>query len=114
MSDTRGSKLFKPFPEYQQHIIDELGIPTEKSTLKEIIKREKIYVQKMNSARLRMEDEFKNNEVKRKLVFNGEKNDGNRDDIFGQIKTFKSFKEYILSQKILDKNASCNASCASK
>lgn len=106
MAETRGSKLFKPLPEYQQRIIDELGIPTEKSTLKEIIKREKIYVQKMNSARLRMEDECK--EVKRTLVFDGEKNDRNRDDIFGQIKTFKSFKEYILSQKMLDNNAAAS------
>ena len=104
MAETRGSKLFKPLPEYQQRIIDELDIPNEKSTLKETIKREKIYVQKMNSARLRMEDECK--DVKRTLVFDG---NGNQDDIFGQIKTFKSFKEYILSQKILDNNASAAA-----
>lgn len=50
MANTMYSKLFTPLPKFQLDIINKLGIPKENSTIEEIIKREKIYVQNMKNA----------------------------------------------------------------
>ena len=53
MADT-SKTYFKPLPAYQLEIIKEMGISFERRTMEEIQKREKIYVQKMNEARLKL------------------------------------------------------------
>lgn len=105
MANTRHSKLFKPLPAYQLRIIEEidneLGVRDEHASLKDIIRREKLYIQKMNTA-CRISENNEHKEVKRTIVFN--KDDGeienNENHNIGQIKkTFKSFKEFLMSQK---------------
>jgi len=104
MANTCHSKLFKPLPAYQLRIIEEinneLGVRDEHASLKDIIRREKLYIQKMTTA-CRISENNEHKEVKRTIVFNkddGENDNENNGD--GQIKkTFKSFKEFLMSQK---------------
>jgi len=106
MANTRHSKLFKPLPAYQLRIIEEidneLGVRDEHASLKDIIRREKLYIQKMNTA-CRISENNEHKEVKRTIVFNKEndcENENNDNNSDGQIKkTFKSFKEFLMSQK---------------
>ena len=104
MADTRNSKLFIPLPAYQQRIIEELCIPNEKSSLKEVIKREKIYIQKMIAEKRRIEGKIEETmkTVKRTIVFDDSHDDSKE---FGQIKTFKLFKEFILEQQSKNKSS---------
>lgn len=78
MADTSCSKLFKPLPPYQLFIIDKLGIPTERTTIEEILKREKRYVQQMTK--------IQNDNIKIPAPTSE----------FSTIKTFQEFKRFVL------------------
>ena len=101
MADT-SKTYFKPLPAYQLEIIKDMGISFERRTMEEIQKREKIYVQKMNEARLKLgiksdSDSESESELEEKENKINTKDAAILD--FKNVKCFKDFKEFVLKLK---------------
>jgi hypothetical protein len=109
MADT-SKTYFKPLPAYQLEIIKEMGFSLERRTIKEILEREKVYVQKMNEARLRLgiktdSESDSDSDSDSELDLYGELKEDKKKKLlapildFKNVKCFKDFKEFVLKLK---------------